>query len=332
MAVVSAAGVTMELAPSAGLVDHQPHALHTEDRHWPQTNCYIDLWVELLHSKGFEPLAGLGFTVTQDYEGDHFTFSKYQVEDLEVIYGLAVQEMAIYDRLETHLVEQVRRGQITLVEVDGWFLPDTRGLTYRNEHGKTTIGVHHIDPVARHLTYFHNSGFYTLEDENYDGIFASRPTQPNILPPYVEFVRSRAPALRGDALLAVSLDRFRLHLSRRPLLNPVSIWRQDFDAHLEMLFTRTPAFFHQYAFNLNRQLGMNWELLGSYLRWLGEQGQTGWDSIAADCTQMAEDAKTLQFRMARLISRKRHDPCTELLDQLESGWQRIVTNSEEQMS
>ena len=29
-------------------------------------------------------------------------------------------------------------------------------------------------------------------------------------------------------------------------------------------------YFHQYAFNVPRQLGANFEMLGSYLRWLSE--------------------------------------------------------------
>jgi hypothetical protein len=325
MAGAGAAGAAMELK-QAWPEGYQPHRLHTEDRHWPQTNCYVDLWVELLHARGLEPVAGLGFTVAQDYEGDHFTFSKYPAEDLEILYGLAVQELAIYDRLEIHLVEQARRGRTTLVEVDGWFLPDTRGLTYHTEHGKTTIGVQRIDANERTLTYFHNSGLYTLEGSDYEGIFACRPDRPDILPPYVEFMRERAAPLQGDALLEASLQRFRLHLAHRPRTNPITQWRQDFEIQLSKLLTRPPEFFHQYAFNLNRQLGMNWELLGSYLTWLAEHG---WDKALPAiplCTQMAEDAKTLQFRMARLVSRKRIDPCADMFEQLEQTYQNILSS------
>ena len=31
---------------------YQPSALHQPDRTFPQTNCYVDLWIELLHARG----------------------------------------------------------------------------------------------------------------------------------------------------------------------------------------------------------------------------------------------------------------------------------------
>src|SRR5437764_1654107 len=47
--------------------DHARHALHDETRDWPETNCYVDLWIELLAARGFAPEAALGFTLTQDF-------------------------------------------------------------------------------------------------------------------------------------------------------------------------------------------------------------------------------------------------------------------------
>ena len=52
-------------------------------RIWPETNCYVDLWIEVLAAAGFTPEAMLGFTLTQDFEGDQFTFFKVPLEDLE---------------------------------------------------------------------------------------------------------------------------------------------------------------------------------------------------------------------------------------------------------
>ena len=36
------------------------HPLHDDDRDWPETNCYTDLWLELLHALGVDPVAALG--------------------------------------------------------------------------------------------------------------------------------------------------------------------------------------------------------------------------------------------------------------------------------
>ena len=63
------------------------HALHAPDRIWLETNCYVDVWIEVLHAFGLEPLAALPFTVSQDFEGDHFTFFKFPAEDLRALYG-----------------------------------------------------------------------------------------------------------------------------------------------------------------------------------------------------------------------------------------------------
>lgn len=312
--------------PSDGLPlvsGYRPHALHTGERHWPLTNCYVDLWVEMLHAQGFDPVAALGFTVTQDFEGDQFTFFKFPAEDLEILYGLAVQELAIYDSVEAHLREQARRDVLVLVEVDGYHLPDTRGLTYRTEHGKTTIGVRAIDPAARSLDYFHNGGLYTLDGADYDGLFAPQ-ADPNILPPYTEFVIRRGQALQGADLLAASLARFRLHLARRPRGNPVAAYRTRFPAQLEALFIRPPAFFHQYAFNLPRQLGANFEMLGDYLGWLAAQGAGDFSAARSACTQIAEQAKVLQFRLARLQARKRVDACADVFDLLEPAYAVVM--------
>ena len=57
---------------------YQRHRLHTQERNWAETNCYVDLWIELLHAWGFEPLAAMPFTlaiamVHQSVRIEHFT-------------------------------------------------------------------------------------------------------------------------------------------------------------------------------------------------------------------------------------------------------------------
>ncbi len=86
---------------------YRPHRLHDAERRWPQTNCYVDLLIEVLHATGHDPVAALGFTVTQDFEGDQFTFFKFPTADLQRLAGLDIQELAIFDRLETHLLAQI---------------------------------------------------------------------------------------------------------------------------------------------------------------------------------------------------------------------------------
>lgn len=299
--------------------DYRPHALHAPDRIWLETNCYVDAWIEILHAFGQEPLAALAFTVGQDFEGDQFTFFKIPLEDLRALYGLTVQELAIYDTIEAHALEQIRRGRMPLVEVDGYYLPDTRGTSYRQAHVKTTIGICALDPEARRIAYFHNAGYYAANGEDFDGLFRRLPAQqgqPDVLFPYVEFVKRDAPALAGRALLEGSLALLRDHLARRPE-GVFARFRAEFPRHLEALAARPMTYFHLYAFNVLRQLGANFELLGSYLRWLGDQGETGLEPVVADCFEVAEGAKALQFQLARAVSRKKFSDFCATLDTLQ---------------
>lgn len=163
---MSAQALLREVSPAAPRVlpidpvGHRSHAMHAPERCWPQTNCYADLWIEALGALGMEPAAAFGFAVSQDFEGDQFTFFKPPLEDLEALYGLRVTELALYDDLVAHLELQAAQGRLVLIELDSFYLPDTRGVTYRTAHGKTTVAINRIDLAARELDYFHNEGFF----------------------------------------------------------------------------------------------------------------------------------------------------------------------------
>ncbi len=292
------------------------------ERVWPETNCYTDLWLTLLRALGREPRAALSFTVAQDFEGDQFTFFKVPPEDLRALYGLEVQELAIYDRVEAHAAVQLRLGRPVLVEVDGHHLPDTRGTSYRAGHVKTTIAILGLDEDARRLDYIHNTGRFTLEGEDYDGLFHRRPAErdrTDRLFPYVEFVKPAGPALAEGELRAAAAGRLAGHLARRPAVNPVAAYRAAFPEHLAALAGRPMAHFHLYAFNTLRQLGANFELLGVHLRWLG-----GPEAAAESCDALAASAKTLQFQLARAVSRRRFDDCGALLGGMERAYDRAL--------
>ncbi|HYG84930.1 MAG TPA: DUF1839 family protein [Azospirillum sp.] len=301
-----------------------PHTLHGPDRAWPETNCYVDLWIELLHAWGFEPRATLGFTVAQDFEGDQFTFFKPPPEDLRALFGIEVQELAIYDTVEAHAAVQLRLGRSVLVEVDSFHLPDTRGTAYGTQHVKTTIAILGLDAQARCLDYIHNAGRFTLEGADYDGVFRRLPhlrDNPNLLFPYVEFVRRSGSAPAGRALLDTALDLLGQHVHRRPEGNPVATYRAEFPRHLETLAARPMEYFHLYAFNVLRQLGANMELLGSHLRWLGEGGL---DEAAEACDTLATTAKVLQFQLARAVRKRGFGDYTASLDAMERAYDTAV--------
>jgi hypothetical protein len=309
------------------LREHVSHALHQGERVWQETNCYVDLWIELLHGFGLDPRAALAFTVTQDFEGDQFTFFKFPLDDLDRLYGTQVQELAIYDSLEARVQAQTLRGHTVLVEVDGYYLPDTRSTSYRSEHPKTTIGIDFIDIAARRIGYFHNTGYHQLDGEDYDGVFRKLPhfaALPDLLFPYVEFAKQARPALEGAALAQASAELLRAHLQRRPLSNPISQWRAVFPTHLDTLLARDEAYFHLYSFNLMRQLGANFEFLSKYLLWLNTQGCELPEALPASAQKIASEAMVMQFRLVRAMARGRRDTCDDCFDVLEEAWEKTI--------
>ena len=148
-----------------------PHPLHASERTWSETNCYVDVWIEVLHALGLDPVAAAAFTLSCDFEGDQWTFFKYPPEDLRTLFGIEVAELNVWRPVVDHVEEQFGLGRLCTVEVDAWFLPDTRGISYREVHEKTTIVPTRIDRAARRLDYFHNAGLFTLVDDDFDGLF-----------------------------------------------------------------------------------------------------------------------------------------------------------------
>ncbi|SPA41327.1 conserved hypothetical protein, DUF1839 [Cupriavidus taiwanensis] len=300
--------------------------LHDQASVWQESNCYMDLWIELLYGWGLDPRAALAFTVAQDYEGDHFTFFKYPPADLELLYGTVVQEMAVYDTLQAHLVEQVGRGHTVLVEMDSYYLPDTRATAYRQAHVKTTVAIDRIDPGAQRLSYYHSLGYHTAADDDYRGLLrlTLELRDGNILFPYAEYAkRVRAP-LRGAAAADAAAALMRHHLGRRPALNPVTRWRADFDQHVAVILARGDAYFQHYGFNLPRQLGANFEMLHHCLAWFGEHGYDVPARVARAAHTIAAESKVLQFRLARATARGRPDRCSECLDTMESAYETVI--------
>ncbi len=301
----------------------QAHHLHAEDRLWPQTNCYTDLWIEILAARKLDPRAMLGFTLVQDFEGDQFTFFKVPLEDLDTIFGIRVTELAIFDNLAQHIHEQVARGRMPLVEVDSYYLPDTRGISYQSTHQKTTIGINAIDTSAQRLEYFHNSGYYSLAGEDYLGAMQMLPQQCDgaVLFPYTEF--AKFPDRKIEPSSGTALDILRRHLDRRPRENPVKAYAGRLDEHLAALGSRGESYFHTYAFNTIRQLGANHELLASHLDWMAAHTGIDFDASVQCAKTISEGAKVLQFQLARALKRGRLEKLHETLIPMMAAWDQL---------
>lgn len=272
---------------------YQPHALHASERTWTETNCYVDVWIEVLHALGLDPLAACPFTLSADFEGDQWRFIKFPLEDLRALYHLDVNELAVWRGIVEHVAEHLAAGRLLTVEVDSWFLPDTRGVAYRAAHVKTTIVPEAIDVERGRLRYFHNAGYFELDREDFDGLFAPPP-----LPPYVELVnlaglsRDRDVA---DDVRALTHD----HLTRRPSTNPVTRMGARLEADVDRLAQEDMERFHEYAFVTARQCGSTAELAASFVDWLERRDGGGLSAAGDRFRSLSETAKGLQFGLAR---------------------------------
>lgn len=303
-----------------------PHALHRADRTWEQTNCALDLWIEVLHHHGLEPLAAFGGAARLDFEGDQYTFLKIAGADLEALYGIDVQELAIWRPLLDHVLEQSGRGRIVMPEVDAWFLPDTRGVSYRLEHVKTTIAVDTIDPRERTLSYFHNSGRHALQGDDFEGLFAADVADGTSLPPFVEIAKlERLVAYPEMELARRAVILLEYHVARRPRQNPIAAHRARLTEDLARLRETGFEAFHRYAFATVRQLGACFGLLGAHLRWLDTHHPAGLAHAAAACEEIETGAKALEFTLARAVATGRVSGAAPLLVRLEQAWSQVMT-------
>jgi len=305
---------------------YKRHAIHGEGRGWAETNCYTDIWIELLHALGYEPIAALAFTLAVDFEGDQWTFFKPPLLDLYELYGLDVQELAIWRPLTTHIEEQVGRGRPVLVELDSYFLPDTVGTAYKMAHVKSTVAVTEIDLERNHLGYFHGQGFYHLNGSDFLDVLRLRePADPAQLPPYVEFVKVRNGAKPdAGALKRTSLGLLKKHLGLAPAANPFTGFRARFEQDLKWLLAESIDTFHQYSFATLRQYGACFELSATYLAWLAAHGESGLDNEVRAFTDLSEGAKTFQFQLARAMARKKPLDLSSL-DGMAERWERGMT-------
>jgi hypothetical protein len=275
---------------------YRPHPLHAADRAYPEANCYIDVFVELLHARGDEPLAALGCASSLDFEGDQLTFYKPPPAELRLLYGVDVHEMQPYRSLPEQAVAQLAMGRTLVIEVDAWYLPDTRATSYRREHTKTSLAVQEIDVEAERLHYFHGSGLHELSGEDFRGALRVD-APPESLLPYVDLVRfDRGQSLTGDALPEAAVVLLRGHLADRPPVDPFTASAEFLDVAVRELSGGAPGADHQLAFATARMGGSAAEIVGAQAAWLfGSRASVAQDALG----RVVEGCKVLSFRIAR---------------------------------
>ena len=283
---------------------YRPHPLHAHDRVWVETNCYVDPWIEVVHSLDLEPRALLAFCLSADFEGDQFSFLKPPLEDLRRLYGIGVAEFNVWRPVAAHIEEQLSLGRLFDVEVDAFHLPDTRGVSYRTDHVKTTIFPVRIDTAGAELDYFHNGGLQHLEGADYHAIF----DVVAVLPPYAETIRLDALERDPDRLREVAAGLAAEHLSRAPADNPIARMAKRITDDLAWLPDAGLPTFHQWAFGLCRQSGAAAQFAADFVEWLHPE----LEPAVVAFRDASEQARVLQLILTRAARGRAADIDTPL--------------------
>ena len=297
---------------------YTPSALHRPDRTFRETNCYVDLWIELLHAQRMIPESAMGFACTVDFEGDQWTFFKPPPEDLLRLHGIDVHEMQLYRPTVDHVVEQLEAGRSMTLEADSFYLPDTAATTYRKAHVKSSIAVEGIDAAGQRLRYFHAAGYCELSGEDYRGVFrVGKRFSEDVLPPYVELVNfDAAPRLEGEELRRGALESLRRQLAYKPKRNPWVEFGERLAKDLPALLAGSENDYHAYAFATVRQCGAAFDIARSFVEWLAPPTSAHARVAAEALGRQALGAKTLLLKLAR---RRAFDPA-RAIEQLAADW------------
>lgn len=316
----------MSPAVVAGLdpASYKRHALHGEQSLWLEKNCYVDLWIEVVHALSLEPLAMLPFTLAIDFEGDQWTFFKPSHGELRDLYGIDVQELTVWRPLLEHAKEHLTAGKMISAEADAFWLPDTAGTDYRRQHTKTTIVLNELDIAGQRLGYFHNAGYFVLEGADFVQTFRlDAPPDPTFMPLFAELVRTDRLLRRPPQELAeMSRELVTRHWNFRPASNPIPRFRERFERDLPWLQSQGPAFYHAWAFATIRQAGAGFELAARNLQWLAASGYAALAPAAEAFESLAASSKTFILKAARAVNTRRAFDGDALFNEMSRAWQR----------
>ena len=328
---------------------YERHPLHRDTVQWMEKNCYFDVWIELIHALGGEPLAIVPVVAALDFEGDQWTFFKPPHAELRALYGIDVQELTVWRPLAEHAIEHLAAGRLLSVEVDAFWLPDTAGTDYHRQHAKTTIVLNEVDLAARRLRYFHNAGYFEASGDDCQHLLglpdalsdleaiadwrgtrvatigaATMALDEGRLPLFAEFIRT-------DRLIARSTSELRLlaqrhladHLAFRPRDNPVRRFARRLVDDLPLLRDHGLDYYHRWAFGTVRQLGAAFDLAARGLAWQalpGSEGDAALQRAGEAFDGLARDAKSLILKLARAVSSPRATEVGTLLEGMAAAW------------
>ena len=232
--------------------------------------------------------------------------------------------------LERHVAEQLGRGRVVLVEVDGFYLPDTFGVVLPDGAHQD----HHRRQPARRGRAARSATSTTpaisaLEGEDFDGVFGRLPGQRGDRGSLsLCRVRQAGPAGRSGGRAgcsAAALDLLRAPSGPRARVQPGAgveaalpgAARSAWPRAIRPSSTNTPST----PPASSGRISSCWPAIWTGSRPRARPASTRPRDAAL---RIAVGAKTLQFNMARAVARRRFEGVEAPLDDLAAAWDACV--------
>jgi hypothetical protein len=180
-----------------------------------------------------------------------------------------------------------------------------------------------IEPERYRLQYFHGRGLYELSGNDFAGLFrlGEHAADTGVLPPYAEIAKLDAVrVLDAPVLVDRALALTRLHLAAAPSINPIAQHAARLTDDLAWLRNAPLDAFHQYAFATLRQAGACFGLTTAFLQWLDANGASGLREAAVAFDRVSVGAKTVQFKLARMVRLKRETDVAADVAEMVAAW------------
>ena len=123
--------------------------------------------------------------------------------------------------------------------------------------------------------------------------------------------------------METSINLLRRQLKLLPTKNPFDTFTTRLTKDVDWLTGEPMETFHQYSFVTLRQFGACYELSKTYLQWLEQNGQTGLSGTIEIFNEISTSAKTIQFQLARAVSKKKPLDLSSL-EKMGQSWQTAM--------
>jgi hypothetical protein len=310
-----------------GLDRHDiPATLPVQDRIWPETNRYTDVWLSVLSALRLDPVACLPYTLAVDFLDDQWTQVRPSHDDLYLLYGIEVQTLTLWRPLTDHLQEQLGAGRLVIVDVPARGLPDGAGGLLHPRRATETIVVNEIDVQQERLGFFHRTDYRVVQGAAYRQLLHPESG------PDTDTLVGRAEVINlhnlvrrpSDTLRHLSHQLLEKYLGRVPTRHPLRRWKRRFTHEVMPLLSGGPTHYQHWADAGPHQLGAAFELASVYLLWIGGgTGGTAHLMQAADAfRQLSVLARTLLLKGARAVVSGQPFNEHDLIERMTRHWSK----------